>query len=62
VGTRAGCREPAGVLPNLLAHRKAVFIVIELDIVSKDGIGLSGIARNERCIEQDAVHAREFVE
>jgi len=43
----AGCGELTSVLPNLLPCGEASLIVIELDIVGKDGICLGGIARRE---------------
>src|SRR5688572_21155126 len=59
-GTRFG--ETAGVLAYLLAGREAVLVVIELDVLGEDGIGLGRIAGHERGLEHRAIHAGELIE
>jgi len=58
--TRSG--EAAGVLAYLVTHRQAGLIVIELNVLRKNGVGLGGVASLERGLKEGAVHPQKCVE
>jgi len=59
---RTRCCQAARVVAHLFPGREAGLIVIELDIVSEDGICLGRITGRKGCIEQKAVHPSQCIE